>query len=117
LRSQGWLAETVVVKIRRKDFKTYTRQSTIRPATQQTQPLLEAATKLLDEWLREQPRAAVRLLGVGGRDLTSTPQLELFTAPEASRNQHLDTTLDDIRAKFGNDAVARGSSLRNRHPR
>jgi hypothetical protein len=29
----------------------------------------------------------------------------------------LDTALDDIRAKFGSDAVARGSSLRNRHPR
>jgi DNA polymerase-4 len=117
LRSQGWLAETVVVKIRRKDFKTYTRQSPIRPATQQTRPLLDAATKLLNEWLREQPRAAVRLLGVGATDLTSTPQLELFTVPEASRNQHLDAALDDIRAKFGNDAVARGSSLRNRQPR
>jgi DNA polymerase-4 len=117
LRSQGWLAETVVVKIRRKDFKTYTRQSPLRPATQQTRPLLEAATKLLDEWLREQPRAAVRLLGVGATDLTSTPQLELFTVPETSRNQHLDTALDDIRAKFGSDAVARGSSLRNRQPR
>ena len=117
LRSQEWLAQTIVVKIRRKDFKTYTRQSPIRPATQQTRPLLEAAAKLLDEWLREQPRAAVRLLGVGATDLTSTPQLELFTAPEVSRNQHLDTALDDIRAKFGKDAVARGSSLRNRQPR
>ncbi len=117
LRSQEWLAQTVVVKIRREDFKTYTRQSPIRPATQQTRPLLDAAAKLLDEWLREQPRAAVRLLGVGATDLTSTPQLELFTAPEASRNQHLDTALDDIRAKFGKDAVARGSSLRNRQPR
>jgi DNA polymerase-4 len=117
LRSQGWLAETVVVKIRRKDFKTYTRQSPLRPATQQTRPLLDAATKLLDEWLREQPRAAVRLLGVGATDLTSTPQLELFKMPETGRNQHLDAAIDDIRAKFGNDAVARGSSLRNRHPR
>jgi DNA polymerase-4 len=117
LRSQGWLAETVVVKIRRKDFKTYTRQSAIRPATQQTRPLLEAATKLLDEWLREQPRAAIRLLGVGATDLTNEQQFELFAAPEAGRNQHLDATLDDIRAKFGTDAVARGSSLRNRHPR
>jgi DNA polymerase-4 len=117
LRSQGWLAERVVVKIRRKDFKTYTRQSAIRPATQQTRPLLEAATKLLDEWLREQPRAALRLLGVGATDLTNEQQFELFTAPEAGRNQHLDAALDDIRAKFGNDAVARGSSLRNRHPR
>ena len=59
----------------------------------------------------------MRLLGVGATDLTSTPQLELFTVPEASRNQHLDTALDDIRAKFGSDAVARGSSLRNRQPR
>jgi DNA polymerase-4 len=117
LRSQGWLAETVVVKIRRKDFKTYTRQSAIRPATQQTRPLLEAAAKLLDEWLREQPRAAIRLLGVGATDLTNEQQFELFAAPEAGRNQHLDATLDDIRAKFGTDAVARGSSLRNRHPR
>jgi DNA polymerase IV len=117
LRSQGWLAETVVVKIRRKDFKTYTRQSAVRPATQQTRSLLEAATKLLDEWLREQPRAALRLLGVGAADLTNEQQLELFTAPEAGRDQHLDATLDDIRAKFGTDAVARGSSLRTRHPR
>jgi DNA polymerase IV len=117
LRSQGWLAERVVVKIRRKDFKTYTRQTAIRPATQQTRPLLEAATKLLDEWLREQPRAAIRLLGVGATDLTNEQQFDLFTAPEAGRNQHLDAALDDIRAKFGNDAVARGSSLRNRHPR
>jgi DNA polymerase-4 len=117
LRSQGWLAETVVVKIRRKDFKTYTRRSAIRPATQQTRPLVAAATKLLDEWLREQPRAAIRLLGVGATDLTQEQQFELFTAPEAGRNRHLDAALDDIRAKFGNDAVARGSSLRNRHPR
>jgi DNA polymerase-4 len=117
LRTQGWLAETVVVKIRRKDFKTYTRQSPLRPATQQTRPLLDAATKLLDEWLRAQPRAAIRLLGVGATDLTSTPQLELFSVPATQRNQHLDAALDDIRAKFGSDAVARGSSLRNRHPR
>jgi len=117
LRSQGWLAETVVVKIRRKDFKTYTRQMAIRPATRQTRPLLEAATKLLDEWLREQPRAAIRLLGVGATDLTNEQQFELFTAPEAGRNQHLDAALDDIRAKFGSDVISRGSSLRNRQPR
>lgn len=117
LRSQGWLAETVVVKIRRKDFKTYARQSPIRPATQQTRPLVDAAAKLLGEWLREQPRAAVRLLGVGATDLTSTPQLELFTMPESGRNQHLDAAIDDIRAKFGSDALARGSSLRGRQLR
>ena len=98
------------MKIRRKDFKTYTRQSPIRPATQETRPLLDAAAKLLDEWLREQPRAAVRLLGVGARDLTSAPQLDLFTVPEASRNQHLDAALDDIRAKFGKRRASRAAA-------
>ena len=114
LRAQGWLAERVIVKIRRKDFKTYTRQCPIRPATQETKPLATAAAKLLDEWLREQPRAAIRLLGVGASDLTNAPQLDLFTAAESSRNRHLDAAIDGIRAKFGKTALSRGSSLRPR---
>ena len=114
LRAQQWLAERVVVKIRRKDFKTYTRQRQIRPATQDTRPLAAAAAELLDEWLQEQPRAAIRLLGVGATDLTIAPQLELFTAPETARNGRLDAAVDGIRAKFGAAAVARASSLRLR---
>jgi DNA polymerase-4 len=101
-----------VVKIRRKDFKTYTRRCQIRPVTHDTRPLAQAAAKLLDEWLRRQPRAAVRLLGVGASDLTIAPQLDLFAAPESKRNQHLDAAIDGIRAKFGADALGRASSLR-----
>jgi DNA polymerase IV len=117
LRSQGWLAETVVVKIRRKDFRTYTRQTPIRPATQDTRPLALAAARLLDEWREEQPDAAVRLLGVGASDLTRAPQLDLFAVPAAQRDQHLDAAIDGIRAKFGAGALARASSLRPRGPR
>ncbi|MFC4309994.1 DNA polymerase IV [Steroidobacter flavus] len=116
LRSQGWLSERVTVKIRRHDFKTYTRQCAVRPATQETKPLASAAAKLLDEWIKAQPRTAIRLLGVGAGDLTAQPQLELFSAQESKKNQHLDATLDDIRAKFGNAAVSRASSLKNREP-
>jgi DNA polymerase-4 len=112
LRSQGWLSERVTVKIRRHDFKTYTRQCAVRPATQETKPLAAAAAKLLDEWIKAQPRTAIRLLGVGAGDLTAQPQLELFLAQESKKNQHLDATLDDIRAKFGNTAVSRASSLK-----
>jgi DNA polymerase-4 len=112
LRKQGWLAGSVVVKIRRKDFKTYTRQMTVRPPTDETKPLAHAAAALLDDWLREQPRAALRLLGVGARDLTLAPQLDLFAMPESQKNQDLDAALDDIRAKFGKGAVSRGSSIR-----
>jgi DNA polymerase IV len=114
LRTSGWLAGSIVVKIRRKDFKTYTRRCQIRPVTHDTRPLAQAAAKLLDEWLRRQPRAAVRLLGVGASDLTIAPQLDLFAAPESKRNQHLDAAIDGIRAKFGADALGRASSLRPR---
>lgn len=114
VRAQGWLAQTVMVKIRRKDFRTFSRQCPLRPATDQTRPLAAAAAKLLDEWLQEQPRAQIRLLGVGATDLTLAPQLDLFAVPESRRNQHLDTTIDSIRAKFGSGALARGSSLRLR---
>ena len=117
LRAQGWLSERITVKIRRQDFRTYTRQCAVRPATQETRPLAAAAAKLLDEWILAQPRTPVRLLGVGAGDLTAQPQLELFSMPESRRNQHLDATLDDIRAKFGKAAVSRASSLRSRDPR
>jgi DNA polymerase-4 len=112
LRGQGWLAERIVVKIRRKDFKTFTRQRPIRPATCDTRPLTRTAAGLLDEWLREQPGAPVRLLGVGAGDLTRAPQLDLFGAAERARDQRLDAAVDGIRAKFGPRAVARASSLR-----
>lgn len=112
LRSRNWLAGQVVVKIRRKDFRTYTRQQAVRPPTQETKPLAAAAAELLDEWLEDQPRAAIRLLGVGARDLTEASQLDLFAVPEAQRNRELDATIDTIRARFGSDALSRASSLR-----
>lgn len=112
LRTSGWMAGCVVVKIRRGDFKTYTRQVQLRPVTQETRPLAKAAAGLLDEWLQEQPRASIRLLGVGASDLTTAPQLDLFAVPESKRNQDLDAAVDGIRAKFGAAALSRGSSLR-----
>ncbi len=112
LRNSGWLAGCVVVKIRRRDFKTYTRQCVIAPATNETRPLAAAAAQLLSEWLEHQPQAQIRLLGVGAGDLTSNSQLDLFAVPESRRNQHLDATIDGIRAKFGSAALARASSLR-----
>jgi DNA polymerase-4 len=114
LRASNWLAGKVIVKIRRADFTTYTRQSPIRPPTEQTRVLADAASELLDDWLQQQPAAAIRLLGVGAGDLTLAPQLDLFAVPEAEKNRHLDAALDDIRAKFGAGAVARASTLRSR---
>ena len=115
LRANDWLAGKVIVKIRRADFTTYTRQCPIRPPTEQTRVLMDAASGLLNNWLSQQPDATIRLLGVGAGDLTRAPQLDLFAVPETEKNRHLDAALDGIRSKFGSAAVSRASTLRSRN--
>jgi DNA polymerase-4 len=117
LRAKALLCSTVTVKIRRRDFTTYTRSRSFRPPTQDTGTVLEVARALLDGWLAGQPRAAVRLLGVGVSTLSPASQLDLFAAPAAPGEPAahapagLDPTLDRIRERFGTAAVTRASSL------
>jgi DNA polymerase-4 len=113
LRAGGMVAGTVTVKIRRGDFKTFTRQRSIEPPSQDTATLSRIALALLSDWLRAQPDAAVRLLGVGCSDLRAAGgQADLFaptaaTAPTA----RLDAAVDDIRRRFGAGLLMRASRL------
>ena len=111
LRRRGLAARCVTVKIRRADFTTYTRQRHLEPATQETRVVTAVALELLHDWLTAQPRASVRLLGVGVSDLGDVPQMDLFTAPEATRNRELDAAVDRIREKFGSLALKPASAL------
>jgi DNA polymerase-4 len=111
LRARQLMSANVTVKIRRRDFTTYTRSRSLRPPTQDTLTVLAVARQLLDRWLSEQPRAAVRLLGVGLCALSPAAQLDLFDDPRTAAGSKLDPTVDSIREKFGSDAVVRASSL------
>ena len=111
LRSRGLAASCVTVKIRRGDFTTCTRQRRFEPPTQETRVITSIATTLLDAWLATQPRAALRLLGVGVSGLAPATQLDLFTAPQTARNRELDAAVDRIRARFGRVSLAPASSL------
>jgi DNA polymerase-4 len=111
LRAGGMAAGTVTVKIRRGDFKTYTRQRRIEPATQDTAAVGRVALELLGEWQRSQPDAAVRLLGVGCSDLRAAGgQADLFAAA-AAPSTRLDAAVDDIRRRFGAGVLTRASRL------
>ncbi len=109
LRARQLKAGMVSIKVRRRDFTTYTRQKSFSPPTQETRLVLQVAAELLQGWFEEQPRAAVRLLGVGVSDLLPAQQLDLFASRESADAGKLDETLDRIRGKYGTEAVKRGS--------
>jgi DNA polymerase-4 len=111
LRAQKLLAGRVSVKIRRGDFTTYTRQRSLKPPTQDTAIVSAAAEALLRAWLASQPRAAVRLLGVGVSDLQSLGQSDLFSDPLPVAGSRLDSAVDGIRDRFGNGLLTRASLL------
>jgi DNA polymerase-4 len=109
LRDRQLKAGMISIKVRRRDFTTYTRQKSFNPPTQETRLILQVASELLDRWFEEQPRVAVRLLGVGVSDLAPAQQLDLFTSRESAEAGRLDEALDRIRGKYGTESVKRGS--------
>jgi DNA polymerase-4 len=111
LRGQKLLAGRVSVKIRRGDFTTYTRQRALEPPTQDTAVVAAAAEALLKGWLASQPKAAVRLLGVGVSDLKLLKQADLFSGPEPDLGSRLDSAVDGIRDRFGEGLLTRASLL------
>jgi DNA polymerase IV len=110
LRAQGLIAGVVNVKIRRADFTTYTRQKALGTATQDTATISSIAQGLLEEWIKTQPRAAVRLLGVGVADLQEQVQSDLFADVKTAPSR-LDNAIDDIRHRFGAAVLTRASRL------
>ena len=116
LRARGLMAGCVTVKIRRRDFVTYTRQRHFEPPTQETRVIIAIASELLEAWLAAQPGAALRLLGVGMSELAPAVQLDLFTAPQTARNRELDAAVDRIRERFGKVALTRASALERPAP-
>jgi DNA polymerase-4 len=111
LRAKQLKAGLVTVKIRRRDFTTFTRQKSFSPATQETRLIVEVAAALLRGWFEEQPRVALRLLGVGVAKLSPAGQLDLFTERESAAAGRLDRAVDGIRGKFGEQSLKRGNSL------
>src|SRR5262245_35324657 len=117
MRAQNLATGCVQVKIRRADFTTFTRQKRFEPSTTDSRTIAKIAAELLTSWLEEQPRAKVRLLGVGVNHLHAADQMDLFesnsAAPQAAtpNSTALDAAVDQIRERFGNLAVRRGSAL------
>ncbi len=102
-------ATTIRIKLRWPDFTTITRQLTLRQPTNEKSKIKSAAVKLfLQAWKKGEP---VRLIGVGVSGL-APEQLNLWDhqvkTEQSKKERRLSTAIDDLRKKFGDDAVQWG---------
>ena len=104
LRAQGLVARTIQLKVRFGDFTTITRSTTLAVSVDDSHSLLESGRQLLE---LVDPAQGVRLLGlsVSGLSSDSSKQLTFDEATSGPGWQEADRTIDEIRARFGDDAI------------
>jgi DNA polymerase-4 len=107
LGEQNLRGATVKIKLRWPDFTTLTRQTTLAAPTDDAARIYEAARALFEKNWR--PGRPVRLLGVGVSNLARpSRQLGLWDQPIAKEDPRLEAALRELRARFGEEVIARG---------
>ena len=116
VREAGLVARTVTVKLRDADFTTRQASRTLADAVQSDRAVYAVARELLTR-LRAARRVPARLLGVALSQLVRTDgegQLSLLEAPsnplETERDRVISRMIDEVREKFGPDALGRGGA-------
>jgi len=113
LREEGLAARTVVLKLRHGDFYTVTRRHTLDEPTSLDKEILVAARALFDRAFEDVVRRkkGIRLLGVAATNIVESATEDLFEPVERTRLRELTTAIDQVRKKFGFDAVATAETL------
>jgi DNA polymerase IV len=112
LRAGHRVSRTVVLRLRFADFSRITRSHTVSVPTAHTETLLEAARGLLTGVLPLIYDRGLTLLGVSLANLDDDTSEQLALPFDAASGPALDTTLDDLRTRFGARSVTRGTQLR-----
>ncbi len=113
LRSSGQLAGQVCTEIKYHTFRSVSHQALLNTPSASTEQIYRLACALFDELWDGTP---IRLLGIRTTKLVSEQepvQLSLFDykAPLTEKQKKLDAALDQIRSRYGKDAIKRGSLL------
>lgn len=109
LRRKGLVAGGVRVKLKTSAFRLLTRQSPLKEPSDLADTLYAAGADLLRQFDDAGP---FRLVGMAAFALTSVEdpqQLELLG--NSARQRRLETTLDEIADRFGDDMVRRAAAL------
>ena len=111
MRRDGKKCSCVAVTYRTLDFKTRSHQKNFEDPTDVTEEIFAQVKKLLYECWKCEP---LRLIGMALTDLTTDDfrQISLFENPkEREKQKKADEAFDDIRRRFGNGMIVRGSTM------
>ena len=118
VRESGLIARTVTVKLRDADFTTRQASRTLADAVQSDRAVYAVARELLTR-LRAARRVPARLLGIALSQLVRAGgegQLPLLESAgdtlETDRDRVISRVIDEVREKFGPDALGRGGAQR-----
>ena len=107
-RAANRAGRTVTLRFRFADFSRATRSRTLAHPTAGTGAILAAARVLLAAAVPLIARRGITLLGITVANLSDEAQLELPLEPQV--NPALDLAIDEIRERFGTDAIRRCST-------
>jgi DNA polymerase-4 len=109
LRAARRVCRTIVLRLRFSDWSRATRSHTLAEATAHTAAILATARELLAAAMPEIERRGLTLVGVSltGLEDGHAIQLALPLDPRGA----LDATLDDVRDRFGSEAITRAVLL------
>ena len=107
-RAANRAGRTVTLRFRFADFSRATRSRTLAHPTAGTGAILAAARVLLAAAVPLIARRGITLLWITVANLSDEAQLELPLEPQV--NPALDLAIDEIRERFGTDAIRRGST-------
>ena len=111
MRAAGRVGRTVVLRVRFGDFSRATRSHTLPQATAHTETILTTARALLATAMPDLERRGITLVGVAVANLENDDAVQLALPFDRHGGMALDVALDEIRRRFGSDAVTRAVLL------
>ena len=111
MRAAGRAGRTVVLRLRFDDFSRATRSHTLPRATAHTGTILETTRQLLAAAMPTIERDGITLVGISVANLDDDRAVQLVLPLDGHDGVALDAALDEIRERFGPNAVIRAVLL------
>ncbi|MDX6237082.1 MAG: polymerase, partial [Kribbellaceae bacterium] len=111
MRSAGRAGRTVTLRLRFDDFSRATRSHTLPQATGQTRAILITARSLMATARPMIVKQGITLVGISVGNLENESTVQLALPFDKASNNELDSALDNVRDRFGTNAVTRGVLL------